>query len=425
MKSQLPATCEVAIIGAGPAGLSTAIALKKQGVSDIIVLERSEEAGGNPRHCGHSPFGLREFKRIYLGPAFAKKIVETAQELGIKIALNTTVTSLGKGGSLSLTTPEGLTQLNAKRVVISSGTRETPRSARLVSGRRPKGIMTTGALQSLVYLGDTKPFEKPVIIGSELVSFSAIATCRHAGIKPVAMLEENKRITAYTPMKFIAPLLGTKLLLDTQLIEILGKDQVTGVIIQNAHGETSTIDCDGVIFSGKFVPEASLARMGHLEIDPKTNGPIIDQYCRCSDPGYFATGNVLRPVETGDWCWNEGKQLAQFVKQSLAGKLPGTEQQIQLLIKNERIKYIIPQRLSRPSEASENELIQGIKHFQLRVNQPSNGKIFLAHQTDSTAREFLHKNIHTLPERRILMSISLPDEAFKADTINVDYSKYS
>ena len=425
MNKPLPATCDVAIIGSGPAGLATAIALKKQGVSDIIVLERCEEAGGNPRHCGHSPFGLSEFKRVYLGPAFAKKIAETARSLGINIALNTTVTSLEQGGNLILSTADGIKQLGAKRVVISSGTRETPRSARLVSGQRPKGIMTTGALQSLVYLDDEKPFEKPVIIGSELVSFSAIATCRHAGIKPVAMLEENKRITAYTPMKFIPPLLGTKLLLDTQLIEILGKDQVGGVVIQNTLGKTTSIECDGVIFSGKFTPEASLARMGHLEIDPNTNGPIIDQFCRCSDPAYFATGNVLRPVETGDWCWNEGKQLAQFVKQSLAGKLPGTDQQIEMLIKNERIKYIIPQRLSRPSEASINEIIQGVKHFQLRVNQPSNGKIFLAQQTGSTPKELLHKNIHTLPERRILMPISLPDEAFRADTINVDYSKYS
>ena len=36
-----------------------------------------------------------------------------------------------------------------------------------------------------------KPFERPVIIGSELVSFSALLTCRHLGIRPVAMIEEN------------------------------------------------------------------------------------------------------------------------------------------------------------------------------------------------------------------------------------------
>ena len=420
----LAETYDVAIIGAGPAGLSTAISLQKHGISNMIVLERSDEAGGNPRHCGHSPFGLREFKRVYLGPAFAKKIVETAQNLGINIALNCSVTNIAEGGNLTLSTPQGIQKISAKRVVISSGTRETPRSARLVSGQRPKGIMTTGALQSLVYLGEKKPFERPVIIGSELVSFSAIASCRHAGIRPVAMIEENPRITAYKPMQFIPPLTGTKLHLNTTLTEILGKDQVSAVKVTTTDGKKQIIDCDGVIFSGKFTPEASLPRMGHLQMDSNTQGPIVDQYCRCSDPAYFATGNVLRPVETGDWCWREGAQIAQFVKESLANNLPGISNQIHLAINNEHIKYILPQRISCTGEALGKPAIQGIKHFQLRVNQPTEGKIFLTTQS-MPDKEILHKNINTLPERRLLIPLMLPDEAFRDNRINVNYSKYS
>ena len=54
---------DVAIVGAGPAGLSAAVELKKQGVARVVVLERFEQAGGIPRHCGHPPFGMREFRR--------------------------------------------------------------------------------------------------------------------------------------------------------------------------------------------------------------------------------------------------------------------------------------------------------------------------------------------------------------------------
>ena len=117
-------SCDVAIIGGGPAGLATAIELKKLGVADVIVLERNSEAGGNPRHCGHSPFGMREFKRVYFGPQYAKKLVTTALKSGVDIALNTTVTSFEKGGLLTLSSEQGLTQLQAKKVVLSTGIRE-------------------------------------------------------------------------------------------------------------------------------------------------------------------------------------------------------------------------------------------------------------------------------------------------------------
>ena len=69
---------DVAIVGAGPAGLSAAVELKKQGVARVVVLERFEQAGGIPRHCGHPPFGMREFRRVLSGPAYARRLVATA-----------------------------------------------------------------------------------------------------------------------------------------------------------------------------------------------------------------------------------------------------------------------------------------------------------------------------------------------------------
>ncbi|MFZ1431180.1 MAG: FAD-dependent oxidoreductase, partial [Geminicoccaceae bacterium] len=55
---------DVAIIGSGPAGLAAAIALRRRGIERVVVLEREAEAGGVPRHCGHPPFGMREFGRV-------------------------------------------------------------------------------------------------------------------------------------------------------------------------------------------------------------------------------------------------------------------------------------------------------------------------------------------------------------------------
>ena len=56
-------TCDVAIIGAGPAGLSAAVAAKKEGAESILILERDKELGGILNQCIHNGFGLIHFRR--------------------------------------------------------------------------------------------------------------------------------------------------------------------------------------------------------------------------------------------------------------------------------------------------------------------------------------------------------------------------
>ena len=101
----LPSKCSVAIVGGGTSGLAIATELKRLGVDDVIILERENVAGGVPRHCGHYPFGVMEFKRLMKGPQYASTLVKKAEAAGVKIHTNTTVTALHEGGKLSLTTP--------------------------------------------------------------------------------------------------------------------------------------------------------------------------------------------------------------------------------------------------------------------------------------------------------------------------------
>lgn len=64
---------DVLIVGARPAGLAAALELKKLGINDIDSAERGSEAGGIPRLCGHTGFGLRDFRRVMTGPSYAQK----------------------------------------------------------------------------------------------------------------------------------------------------------------------------------------------------------------------------------------------------------------------------------------------------------------------------------------------------------------
>lgn len=313
-------TCDVAIIGGGPAGLAAATTLKNNGIERVVVIDREPEAGGIPRHCGHPPFGIREYKRVLSGPSYAKRIVNSAVDAGVQLMLKTAVTSLGHEGSLTLLSPEGSSTLQAKRVLLATGTRETPRSARKVSGSRAMGICNTGALQSMVYLKNLIPFKSPVVVGTEIVSFSALFTCRKAGIKPVAMLEEGPHPTVRWPVHYGARCLGVPLFLETKLISIRGHKRVESVLISDKTGNSKEISCDGVLFTGLFTPESSLARMSHLKVNEATGVPLVDQTGRCSDPAYYAAGNVLfSPVRVAGKCWMGGCTTAQWIAKDLAG----------------------------------------------------------------------------------------------------------
>ena len=389
---------DVLIIGGGPSGLSAAITLKKQGIEQVVILEREAEAGGIPRHCGHPPFGFREFSRIYTGPIYANKLVETAQQAGVEVRTSTTVVKAQEGGKLLLSSESGIEEVSAKRIIYATGVREMPRSARLISGKRPIGIMNTGALQSHVYLKQRKPFRHPAIIGSELVSFSAIKTCLHAGIRPIVMIEESNKAVARWPASLFADFNCIPLYLSTKLVSIEGDKQVEGIVVEDINGTQRTIDCDGVILTGRFTPESTLARSGHLVIDQNTGGPKVNQFGQCSDPTYFATGNLLRPVETAGWSWKEGQQIANCVVNDLNDELPSShsgENEIQLFSHSPNIKLFMPQRITLPHRKI------GMKHIQLRFNYRAKGKLSVLEGSEVR----YEKQLSVYPERRVLISI--------------------
>jgi thioredoxin reductase len=387
---------DVVVIGGGPSGLAAATVLKQRGVDRVVVIERESQAGGIPRHCGHPPFGMREFKRVYTGPVYAKKLVERALAAGVEIRTQTTVVEARSGGELLVTDNAGIGSINARRVIYATGVRETPCSARIISGKRPLGVFNTGALQSMVYLKHCKPFTRPVIVGTELVSFSAIQTCRHMGIQPVAMIEARARATARWPFSLFRHVARIPLFYNTRLVSIEGDKRVTGVIVESDNGQQREISCDGVLLTGQFTPESTLARCGHLAVDNGSGGPVVDQFGRCSDPAYFACGNLLRPVETAGWSWQEGHQTGQWVADDLQGNLPAAASEIRITIKNPVIKLAMPQRLSLPLNHN------GMQHLQLRVNGAAKGMLTARCQ----GKVIWQKKINTLPERRILLAIN-------------------
>ncbi|MEW6402334.1 MAG: FAD-dependent oxidoreductase [Chloroflexota bacterium] len=336
---------EVLIVGAGPAGLATAIELKKQGIRDILVVDREPEAGGMPRFCNHIGFGLVDLHWLYSGPGYARHYRELAEKMGVEVWTSTTITGWkpaenGNGcRQLSFMSPNGIGEIEARAVLLATGVRERPRAARLIPGTRPQGIYTTGSLQRFVHQEHLPVGKRAVILGAELVSLSALMTLMSARVKCAMMVTEEAHHQIEFPYVMVkwamADLLTrTPIIPHTRISNIFGQKRVEGIELTRIRrpesvdsisdqqyskqtSEVFTVECDTVIFTGKWIPEHELARLGGLEINPLTQGPKIDAEFRSSVNSVFVAGNLLRGVEIADHCAQEGMRAGRSMARHL------------------------------------------------------------------------------------------------------------
>jgi thioredoxin reductase len=309
------------VVGGGPSGLATAIELRGLGISPVTVIEREREAGGIPRHSDHSGFGLRDLRTVLSGPRYAQRYRELAEEADVALVVETMVTEWEGYRRLKLTGPGGREEIEPPTVVLATGCRERPRSARLVPGSRPAGVMTTATLQQLVHLRGQKVGRRAVIVGAEHVSFSAVATLARGGASVAGLVTELPRhqslrtFRAGAAVRYRAPV-WTR----TKISAIHGSDRVESVeLTELDSGRTRTVDCDLVIFTADWIPDHELAVMAGCELDRGTLGPLVDPALRTTRPGVFAAGNLLHPAETADVCALDGRHGAAAVAAYLRG----------------------------------------------------------------------------------------------------------
>ncbi|HEV7204588.1 MAG TPA: FAD-dependent oxidoreductase [Jatrophihabitans sp.] len=309
-------TPAVLVVGGGPAGLTAAASLARAGTGPVLVLDREREAGGIPRHSDHPGYGLRDLRRFVSGPEYAHRLVDRALAAGAVVRTEAMVTSWTPTGSASVTTPQGRLEIAAGAVVLATGARERPRAARLVPGDRPRGVYTTGQLQNLVHLHHGVPGTRAVVVGAELVSWSAVLTLREAGCRTVLMTTTHRRPESYAAFTVAGrTLLRTPVAPTTRVVRLVGLGRLEAVEVENTRtGARRTVDCDTVVFTGDWIPDSELARQADLLIDPGTRGPLVDAALRTSRPGFFAAGNVIHPVDTADVAALDGRHLVAPVQ---------------------------------------------------------------------------------------------------------------
>ena len=296
---------------------------------------------------------MRDRKRVYSGPAYARKLSALIQETPIQIhtgamVLNVVPDISGKAHGLHVLSPRGLEFYRTRFILLTTGCFESSRQARHIPGARPAGIFTTGTLQELVNLRSLRPGRRAVIIGSEHVALSSVLTLRRAGISIAGMVEEHPELSTYDrPVELIRRFCGFPVYRDTSVEEILGNERVEGIeLFRKKTGEHFRLDCDTVVLTGKFRPDSRLIENTPMEQDAATHGPAVDMDLMTSVPNIYAAGNLLRGADMHDLCALEGKSAARSILSKLASHDAGTETSISMKVESP-VRYVVPQKLAQ------------------------------------------------------------------------------
>ncbi|MDQ1006930.1 thioredoxin reductase [Streptomyces sp. V4I23] len=302
---------DVLVVGTGPAGLAAAARLAAHGAGRVEAVEREQEPGGSPRHSPHRGFGPRH--RPLDGPSYARGLVDAATAAGAVLRTSATVTDWAGPLTVDLTTPAGLERVTARAVVLATGARERPRSARLVPGTRPDGVLTTGELLRSAHRFGRRAGGRAVVVGSEPVALTAVRTLRGTGTQVVALVTERAHGPLQSPRHRVPVLTGTT------VAELTGRGRLTGVRLLGPDGALRLIACDTVVFTGDWIPDHELARHGGVPLDPVTRGPAVDTALRTARAGVFAAGSLLRGTEPAATAADEGRHAAAAVLRHLGG----------------------------------------------------------------------------------------------------------
>ena len=322
-------TYDIVIIGGGPAGLSAAVAARKNGTESILILERDKELGGILNQCIHNGFGLHTFQEELTGPEYAGRFITQVIELGIKYKLHTMVMDISVDKVITaMNREDGMFQIQAKAVILAMGCRERSRGALNIPGSRPAGIYSAGTAQYYVNIRGRMPGKYVVILGSGDIGLimARRMVLEGAKVQCVAELRPQsgglKRNIVQCLDDFNIPLY-----LNTTVAKIHGKDRVEGVTLTKVDdngkpipGSEWEVPCDTLLLSCGLIPENELTRGLGADMDGKTGGPVVGENLECSIPGVFACGNVLHVHELVDHVSTEAEKAGNYAVEYIRQK---------------------------------------------------------------------------------------------------------
>ncbi len=342
---------DTVIIGGGPAGLSSAVALYKSGVKDIIILEREAQLGGILRQCIHDGFGLDRFGENLSGPEYASHFIREVEENHIPYMTNATVMRITPSREVEVSTREGVIVYEAKAIILAMGCKERSAGSIALLGERPSGVFTAGTAQAYMNLYNRMPGKNVIILGSGDIGLIMARRLTLEGAKVSAVFELMPTPNGL-PRNIVQCLYDydIPLYLNHTVTKIFGKTRIEGVEVsevdekrQVIKGSAKYYTCDTLILSVGLIPENILLEEAGIEIDPATSGAVVDEHYETSASGIFSCGNVLHVHDLADAVTKESELLAASVKAYVEGTLE--KERCISVKKGNGIGHVVPQQI--------------------------------------------------------------------------------
>ncbi len=367
-------TYDIVIVGGGPAGMAAAAAAYDASVQNVAILDREPQLGGILMQCVHNGFGLHKLGKELTGPEYAAVYAKMVAQRKIKVYYETMVTAVTPEKVVTAQNRNGILKIQAKAVILAMGCRERSRGALNICGSRPAGVYSAGTAQKLVNCFGYQVGKRVVILGSGDIGLIMARRMTFEGAKVEAVCEVMPYSGGLT--RNIVQCLedfDIPLYLSTTVVQIHGNKRLEGVTIAQVDENRKPIEntkryipCDTLLLSVGLIPENELTRSAGIQIDPVTNGAVVDENCQTSAPGIFACGNVLQVHDLVDYVSEEAERAgigaANYVRSGSADEQPVCTKA------GNGVRYVLPQMIR--SDAADTALF-------FRVTKPF-GKVRIA-----------------------------------------------
>lgn len=343
-------TCDVLVVGAGPAGLASAVSARKAGASRVLMVERDRHIGGILQQCIHAGFGLQYFGQELTGPEYAEEFSSLAENAGVEILLDTTALEI-REDILVCVNKDGILHIHFGALVLAMGCREKTRANLVIPGSRTSGIYTAGTAQKMMNIYGHCVGREVVILGSGDIGMIMARRLTLQGAKVKAVVELLPYL-AGLPRNKVQCLddFDIPLLLSHTIIDISGVDRVNAVTVAPVDKEKQPlkeqaweIPCDTLLLSVGLIPENELTKTAGIALSALTRGAEVDQYRQTDVPGIFACGNVLHVNDLVDNVTRESEIAGRSAALYVQGKLPRSK--TISVIPGEGVRYVCPQRI--------------------------------------------------------------------------------
>lgn len=252
----------LAVVGAGPAGLSAAIAAGRLGV-ESTVIDENDVAGGQLIKQTHMFFGSRDHYARTRGIDIGRELLTELESLPASLLLGTTVLGHYADGTLSLLRDGRHFRLSADCVILATGASENMLA---FENCDLPGVYGAGAVQTLMNVSGVVPGERVLMIGAGNIGLIVSYQLLQAGADVAAVIEASPEVGGYHVHAAKIRRAGVPILTSHTVLRALGDERVEGATIsrvderwQPVEGTEETLDVDTICLAVGLTPNCELA----------------------------------------------------------------------------------------------------------------------------------------------------------------------